>query len=299
MKPFPIPSSRKSEFSLPGRPKKSLGQYFLINPRVLDKIVAAAEITKDDLVLEVGPGIGNLTAKLAEKAKKVIAIEKDRRLIAKLEKVFEKNKNVEIIEGDILKFNIDDLKIARDYKIVGNIPYYITGKLFKIIFEKWSRLSSNSISKKVEDPRFGKTESRPKPKLIVLTIQKEVAQRITAKPPKMNLLAVSVQFFSKPEITSYISKENFRPRPKVDSAIIKLTPKEKLPTDDVEKFFKIVRAGFSQKRKQLIKNLTQNFGILKKDLLKLFEKIGIEKNARAENLTLNQWLGLTGYIKES
>lgn len=269
-------------------PKKSLGQHFLVNPRILDKIVEAAEITKDDVVLEVGPGTGNLTKKLSEKAGKVIAIEKDRRLIGELKSLFKENKNVEIIEGDVLKINFEDLKITEDYKIVGNIPYYITGKLFKIIFEKW-----------LYPPNFFKEKvRRARPKLVVLTIQKEVAQRITAKPPKMNLLAVSVQFFTEPKIIGYISKQNFRPRPKVDSAIIKLTPKEKLPTGDIEKFFKVIRAGFSNKRKLLVNNLSKKFGIMKQEVLKIFSKFDIQPNVRAENLSLNKWVDLVGYFRK-
>lgn len=278
-------------------PKKSLGQNFLVNPRILDKIVAAAEITKEDTVLEVGPGTGNLTEKLAERAERVVAIEKDERLIGFLKNKFSENYAIagksEIIEGDVLKINAVQLSINNNnYKIVANIPYYITSRFIRKVFEGW-----------------------PKPKLIVLTIQKEVAQRIVAKPPKMNpvrgktplasaghaqragrtsngmnLLAVSVQFFAEPKILGYISKENFRPRPKVDSAIIKLTPKEKLPTDDIEKFFKLVRAGFSQKRKMLIGNLAEKLKLKKEILLEIFKKLKINPKTRAENLALEDWI---------
>jgi len=262
-------------------PKKSLGQHFLINPRILDKIVTAAEISKEDTILEVGPGIGNLTEKLAEKAGWVIAVEKDRRLIEELRKKF-KNKNVEIIEGDVLNQSAAEKAIAfigANYKIVGNIPYYITSNLLRTIFDPRSRTSSNSV-------RYG-ARKWPRPKLIVLTIQKEVAQRITAKPPKMNLLAVSVQFFSEPKIVSYVSKENFRPRPKVDSAIIRLKPRGKLPIDDAEKLFKLVRAGFSQKRKQLKNNLNK---ILGPKTIEVLIKAGINPESRAEELTVSDWL---------
>lgn len=257
-------------------PKKSLGQNFLVNPRMLDKIVEAAEITKEDVVLEVGPGTGNLTQKIADKARKVIVIEKDKRLIPVLRKKF-KNTNVEIAEGDILKLNSQHSHVIRElasrsYKVVANIPYYITSRFLRKIFTEW-----------------------PRPKLVVLTIQKEVAQRITAKPPKMSLLSVSVQFFAEPKIINYISKENFRPRPKVDSAIIKLTPKEKLPFDNHEKFFKITKAGFSQKRKFLISNLEKlSFG--KNELAAIFEKIKIGPKSRAENLSLDDWIKLARQI---
>lgn len=254
-------------------PKKSLGQNFLANPRILDKIVAAAEISKDDIVLEVGPGTGNLTKKLATKAKRVIAIEKDRRLIEQLKEKF-KNSNVEIIEGDILKIKTNNLQlITNNYKIVANVPYYITSNFLRMVFEDW-----------------------PKPKLIVLTIQKEVAQRTTAKPPKMNLLALSVQFFAEPKIIGYISKENFRPQPKVDSAIIKLTPKSQKPDIDTEKFFKIIRAGFSGKRKQLTNSLTHNLNKTKGIIEESLKNSCLNLKARAEELSLNEWIELTDLI---
>ena len=258
-------------------PKKSLGQNFLVNPRILDKIVATAEVTKKDTILEIGPGPGNLTRKLAEKADRVIAVEKDRRLIAQLKEKF-KNSNVEIVESDILKLKFETLigncklKIE-NYKVVGNIPYYITSNLLRTIFERW-----------------------PRPELIVLTIQKEVAQRITAKPPKMNLLAVSIQLFSEPEIISHISKENFRPRPKVDSVILRIKLRRAQQSKEfTERLFKIVRAGFSQKRKLLAGNL-EKLGVKKEITLKVFDKAGIPGKARAENLSLEDWIKLANEL---
>src|SRR3989338_2256443 len=221
------------------KPKRSLGQNFLINQGILDKIVQAAEVGPKDTVVEVGPGTGNLTRKLSEKAKRVVAVEKDHRLIEELKEKF-KNSNVEIIEEDILKLKAESLKLkVGEYKIVANIPFYITSHFLRTVFEEW-----------------------PKPKLIVLTIQKEVAQRIMAKPPHMNLLALSVQFYSSPKIVGYVSKGSFRPMPKVDSAIIKLIPQKDLPADK-NLFFKLIKAGFSGKRKQLLNTLAQKFGIIK------------------------------------
>ena len=253
--------------------KKSLGQNFLVNPRILDKIVEAADSEKNDIALEIGAGIGNLTEKLAKKFGKVIAIEKDHRLIEPLQKKFQ-NTNVEIIEGDILKLDIGKLFRNSHYKVIGNIPYYITSRFLRTVFEKW-----------------------PKPELIVLTIQKEVAQRIVAKPPKMNLLAVSVQFFAEPEIIAYISKENFRPRPKVDSAIIKLVPKSKFYILNSKFFFKVARAGFSQKRKILISNLSTKLKLKKEGLTKVFEELGLSLKIRAENLNLDDWKNLARTLK--
>src|SRR3989344_9497149 len=168
--------------------RKSLGQNFLINPHIIDKIVTTAKISKNDTVIEIGPGTGNLTKNLVEQAGKVIAIEKDHRLIELLEETLKNHPNVEIIEDDILKFDPEILNTKylihnTGFKIVANIPYYITSNFLRIIFERW-----------------------PKPELIVLMIQKEVAQRIMAKPPHMNLLALSVQYYSEPEIIGYISK---------------------------------------------------------------------------------------------
>lgn len=247
-------------------PKKSLGQNFLVNPRILDKIVSAAEITKDDVILEVGPGTGSLTKKLLEKAKKVIAIEKDRRLVSLLKEDLKDYKNLEITENDILKFRVESLKLRTgEYKIVANLPYYITSRFLRKILGQW-----------------------PRPKLIVLTIQKEVAQRIIAKPPKMNLLAVSVQFFSEPKIIGYISKENFRPRPKVDSAIIKLTPiNQILNSEQIIDFFKLIKISFSNKRKQIKNNLQK---ILGKNTLNILKKADIDSESRAEELSIRDWL---------
>lgn len=253
------------------KPKRSLGQNFLINEGILDKIVQAAEVGLEDTVLEIGPGTGNLTRKLSEKAGRVVAIEKDHRLIEELRDKF-KGTNVEIVEDDILELKIEDLKLG-NYKVVGNIPYYITSHLMRTVFEKW-----------------------PRPQVVVLTVQKEVAQRIVAKPPDMNLLALSVQLYSSPKIVGYVSKGSFRPMPKVDSAIIRLHPKEESGEDN-ERLLGIIKAGFQGKRKQLANNLGK-FGMMKEDLLSIFDKMGIRQDVRAENLSLDQWKELANYIKK-
>ncbi len=253
--------------------KKSLGQNFLSNPRILDKIISAAEISKDDIILEIGPGTGNLTEKLSGKAGRVMAVEKDYRIIDGLRDKF-KDTNVEIIEGDILKFRIENLKFRENsYKIIGNIPYYITSNLLRTIFEKW-----------------------PRPKLIVLMVQKEVAQRIVARPPDMNLLALSVQVYSDPKIISYVSKGNFRPIPKVDSAIIRLNPKEKTMSAN-DMFFKAIKAGFQGKRKQLANNLSKNLGLSKEQVIEILIKTELDAKVRAENLSTEQWKKLSEYLQ--
>ena len=262
-------------------PKKSLGQNFLVNHGVLNKIIVAAEIKKDDIILEVGPGTGNLTKKLASAAKEVIAVEKDGRLIDQLKTKFSENGNVKIIEGDILEFNPEAYSLkSGEYKIVANIPYYIPSHFLRIIFESagW-RMAQ--------------------PKLIVLMIQKEVAQRIMAKPPHMNLLALSVQFYAEPKIISSVSRGSFQPMPKVDSAIIKLETRDTRheTREKQEKLFEIIRAGFSEKRKQLIGNLAKNFGATKEKIKNILSSAGIKENARAENLSLEEWQKLAKLLQ--
>ncbi|MGC8651450.1 MAG: 16S rRNA (adenine(1518)-N(6)/adenine(1519)-N(6))-dimethyltransferase RsmA, partial [Minisyncoccia bacterium] len=189
------------------KPKKWLGQVFLKNKVFLSKIIKAGGISSKDVVLEVGPGKGVLTETLLQVGAKVLAIEKDPQLVKFLQEKFKNHKNLTIIGADIRDFLKNKsfytkYKIQNtEYKVVGNIPYYLTSHLLRLLLEL-----------------------EKKPQIIVLMIQKEVAQRIIAQPPKMNLLAVSIQFFAKPEIIAYVPKSAFWPQPKVDSAIIKLTP---------------------------------------------------------------------------
>lgn len=251
-------------------PKKSLGQNFLHDPKILGKIIDAAELTKEDVVLEVGPGTGNLTKILSKKAGRVIAIEKDHRVIDELRSIFSST-NVEIFEGDALETNPKDIGLEdKAYKIVANIPYYITSNFIRQVLEFW-----------------------PKSKLVVITIQKEVAQRIVAKPPHMNLLALSVQFYSDPQIVDYISAGSFFPKPNVDSAIIKLTPKEPpLSPTDAKKYFGILKSAFAERRKQLAKVVGQRMDIPKDKVGEALVHLGIRQDARPEILSQDQWLAL-------
>jgi 16S rRNA (adenine1518-N6/adenine1519-N6)-dimethyltransferase len=239
------------------RPIKHFGQNFLIDEGILNKIIEAADIQKNDTILEIGPGLGILTLELAKRAKQVIAIEKDKRMCEILSEMLDAGnvKNVEIVNENILKITNNQFPMT-NYKIVANIPYYLTSPLIR---------------------KFLETESRPE--FMVLMIQKEVAQRICASPPKMSLLAVSVQFYADPEIISYVSKNSFYPVPKVDSAIIKIIPKT-IPDIDTEKFFKLVKTGFASKRKMLKNNLP------KIDL----EKLDLNPKVRAENLSTDDWI---------
>ncbi|MEK7664115.1 MAG: 16S rRNA (adenine(1518)-N(6)/adenine(1519)-N(6))-dimethyltransferase RsmA [Patescibacteria group bacterium] len=255
------------------RPSKIMGQNFLINQKVLEKTIENAELSKNDTVLEVGPGIGTLTKELAKKVRKVVAIEKDKKMVEILNETLKDYKNVEIIQGDVLKFDPKRYTLnSIPYKVVANIPYYLTSPLIRKFLE----------------------EKSP-PTDIVLMVQKEVAQRICAKPPNMSLLAVSVQIYANPKIISYVKKECFWPSPKVDSAIIKITPFQQINKGltPVNLFFRIVKAGFSHPRKQLANNLSK---ILKKDrrVVELWlSQNNIEPEQRAETLIISDWKNLS------
>lgn len=265
-------------------PKKLFGQNFLISEGILDKIVESSNIDRGDVVLEVGPGLGALTLKLAKKARQVIAVEKDRVLVNILrEQITERGiDNIQIIEGDVMKFLTPNSQFLNNlqnqnfqisnYKLIANIPYYLTSALIRKFLE-----------------------SETKPQKIVLMIQKEVAQRICAPKydQKMNILALSVQFYADAKILFYVSKENFWPAPKVDSAVIEISPKKELPDIDEKSFFKVVKAGFANKRKQLAGNLSTNLGISKERAEEILTSIGINPKQRAEELDFEKWLKLT------
>ena len=252
--------------------KKHLGQHFLNNKKSLEEMARAAEISKNDIVLEVGPGLGSLTEILAARAKKVIAVEKDRELIPILRERFRNYKNVEIIQGDILKIENWKVKIG-NFKVVANLPYYITSRFLRLFLSQ---------------TEFGS-------KLMVLMVQKEVAERICAKPPKMNLLALSVQLYAKPEIIRKVSKGQFSPPPKVDSAIIKISLRR--PTSKSEQILALAKIAFQQKRKMLrhsLKHVTCNIKHETRD--SSFMLHDSRFNRRPEELSLEDWSGLTQHL---
>ena len=264
------------------RPSKGLGQNFLIDKRVITKLIRAANFKPGDIILEIGPGIGALTQELAKKVKKVVAVEKDQKMMGILKETLEDFKNIEIIKGDVLKFRILDFGFpGRDgfpsnYKVVGNLPFYLTAPVIRKFLET----------------------IEVKPRQMILVVQKEVGQRICARPPGMSILAVSVQFYAKPEIVSYISKKSFWPQPKVDGAMLKIIPKK--PATGlglVDLFFKIVKAGFSQPRKQLINNLSRGLKFNRGEVKDWLLKNNIQPNQRAETLTIEDWLSLTKSCK--
>ncbi len=250
--------------------KKSLGQNFLKNDDVINRIIEEAQV-EGRVVLEVGPGEGVLTEALAHSAKKVIAIELDDRLIPVLEEKFVDMDNVDIIKGDILHMNVEELISTEmsdgKYKVVANIPYYITAPIIRLFLE----LSQ-------------------KPSEIILMVQKEVAERLTAFPGHMSILAVSAQYYADVEYLFTVPKEDFDPVPKVDSAIIKLKiKKEELKDEEVKDFFRIVKIGFSAKRKTLANNLANGLQRDKKEIEEILIAQGFASSVRAQELSVNDW----------
>lgn len=253
--------------------RKRSGQHFLEDKSVLRKIADLLEINSSDVVVEVGPGHGELTKefRIQNLECRIIAVEKDKELACNLAKEFAGDKNMQIIEGDILKILLSIPKSyipnSKSYKLVGNIPYYITGYLLRTV---------------------GNLEN--KPRLIVFTVQKEVAERICAKPPKMNLLAASVQFWAKPEITGFISRKSFNPPPGVDSAIIKLIPKFNILSASLQTkfYYQFIRILFKQPRKTILNNLSDGMKISKEEVRKKLVAQGIEPGARPQNLAIDK-----------
>lgn len=260
-------------------PSKKLGQNFLIEKSIFKKIISTARVSKKDIVLEIGAGIGNLTQLLAEKSKKVVAVEKDKKMTKILKETLSCYKNVQLVQKDILKIKIKNLIKRDEYKIVSNLPYYITSPVIR---------------------KFLETEK--KPSLMVLMVQKEVAERICANPPKMNLLAVSVQFYSNPEIIDIVPKERFWPKPKVDSAILKIILSDTKPRVNPDLFFKTVKTGFSHPRKQLVNNLLalkplKDVKLNKEKIIDWLKKNKIDSSRRAETLHIKDWVRLAKNLK--
>ena len=255
---------------------KRLGQNFLQDPFALQAIASAAEIQETDTVLEIGPGLGSLTRYLAASAKQVIAVELDRDLLAPLKAVIAPYQNIRIVHGDILKLSPQELITEKDYIVAANIPYYITSAVIRHLLE-----------------------SETKPRRIVLTVQKEVAERICAKPGDMSLLALSVQVYGKPHIAARIPAEAFYPAPKVDSAVLSIDiyPSPLINVELIDSFFKLIKAGFSQKRKTLRNSLSSGLHITTANSEALLAKANIDPIRRAETLSIEEWQTLCEIIK--
>ena len=254
------------------RARKRLGQRFLIDGDVLQRILSAAELTADDIVLEVGPGLGILTRELAQRTRRVIAIELDDKLSNFLKQELVSFPNVMIINEDILKIEPAILLTKPErYKVVANLPYYITSPVLRHFLE-----------------------ATLKPSLMVVMVQKEVAEAIVAEPGKRSLLSISVQFYGRPTIIGEVPARAFYPAPEVDSAILRidLYPKPAVAVDDTEGFFGTVRAGFASPRKQLANSLAQGLGWPKADVLTVLAEASIAPQRRAETLTLEEWAQL-------
>jgi len=259
-------------------PKKSLGQNFLHDPNALEKIVEIAGLDAGATVLEIGPGTGNLTRVLAAHAARVIAVELDTRLIPLLEAATAGLPGVEIVHGDILEVDIPALVGRTPYVVVANLPYYITSAILRRLLE-----------------------TAPRPQRLVLTVQREVAERLVAEPGDMSLLAVSVQFYGQPQIAMRLNPAEFWPRPDVDSAVVRIdvldAPSVAVP--DEKLFFRVVRAGFGQKRKQLRNSLSAGLGIAKAQAGDLLGGAGIDPQRRAETLSLEEWAALTFAVAQA
>ena len=252
-------------------PNKGLGQNFLVDEKILQTIVAEAGITRHDIVLEIGPGLGNLTRNLAVSAGKVVAVELDRKLFPALESTLKPFGNIQLIQGDFLEINISDLIQEDGFLVVANIPYYITSAVIRHLLE-----------------------GRTKPRRIVLTVQKEIAERI-CDTKKLSLLAVSIQVYGTPSIRMEIPAHAFYPAPNVDSAVVQIEvfPSPAIKNENLEAFFKLARAGFGQKRKTLRNSLSSGLHIPPAEFESILTFTGIDPQRRAETLQISEWGKLT------
>ncbi len=263
--------------------QKKYGQNFLIDTRVLEKIINAADITKEDFVLEIGPGIGTMTQYLCEHAGKVVAVEIDRNLIPILEDTLSAYKNVEIIQQDILKMNINQLVDERNQgkpiKVVANLPYYITTPIIMGLFESHVPIDS-----------------------VTIMVQKEVAERMQVGPgtKEYGALSLAVQYYAQPEIVANVPPNCFMPRPKVGSAVIRLTRHREAPVQvkDEKQMFALIRASFNQRRKTLVNGLNNAPDIThsKEEIVLALEKMELSANVRGETLSLEQFAKLSDLL---
>lgn len=256
-------------------PKKSLGQHWLHDRDTLAYIAECADIGPDDTVLEIGPGLGTLTSELLRRAKKVIAVEFDPDLARKLPGQFP-GKNLEVIHHDILTFDLSSLPAG--YKVVANVPYYITSKIVQLLMTAENR-----------------------PSQVALLVQKEVAERLAAEAGDMSILAISAQVFAEVELGDVVPAKLFTPPPKVDSAVVILRTYEepRVQVNDERDFFRLVKAGFSAKRKKLRSSLSGGLGVSKERVETVLLEIGISPDVRAEDLSIEQWSSLlkSGILK--
>ncbi len=260
------------------QPKKSLGQHFMHDPNTLDKIVRAASVKPGDIVAEVGAGAGALTESLARAAAQVFAIEIDERMQPLLEVRFDDWNHVYLVFADILKIDIGALLGDQEYLVVANVPYYISSAII------WRFL-----------------EARRPPRRMVMTMQYEVAERIIGKAGSMNLLSIAVQYYGSPRIVSRLSPAVFWPRPNIDSAIVRIETHVAPPvvTPSKSAFFRVLKAGFRLKRKQLRNSLASGLGIQSREAAELLKASEVDPRRRAETLTLDEWARLSWTAAEA
>ncbi len=259
--------------------RKGLGQHFLTDSSVVETIVTAAELTPHDFVIEIGPGLGILTTALAQKAGHIVAIELDTRLASQLKHRLSPLPNVTIINADILEIDLSEvLGNSKPYKVVANIPYYITSPILHYFIA-----------------------AAMKPSLMVVMVQKEVGDAIVAQPGGMSVLAVTIQVYSKPVIISYVPAQSFHPPPKVDSAIVRfdMLAQPAVKVADVESLLAFVRCGFRAPRKQLRNSLAQGLNTRPGEIIPLLGKAHIEPQRRPETLTIAEWETLYRVAVES
>ncbi len=260
------------------RPKKRWGQNFLIDENIKRKIIKAADLQKDDTVIEIGSGFGVLTEDFLKETKRVIAVEKDRRLAEVLRERFKDFSNLEIVNADILQIDFRNLKLSKKTKVIGNLPYYITTPIIFHLFER----------REIID-------------FILITVQKEVGERLTANPGNKDygILSVKTKFFSQPKIIFNIPAKCFFPVPNVHSCLVKLDiyKEKKYSVQDEKSFFKIIEAAFSQRRKTILNCLVSNFSLSKSLGKELLRDAGIDFKRRGETLSLEEFVGLNKSIE--
>lgn len=256
------------------RAKKSLGQNFLTDTSVIEAIFSIADVRPDDWVLEIGPGTGALTFLLSERVERLMAIELDRELVRRLQDHFIDSKHVSVLEGNILDIHLEEVISessfgAHGYKIIANIPYYITAPIIRTLLSLKER-----------------------PSAMTLMVQDEVAERLAAPPGKMSLLSVMAQYYSDVEKKLFVPKEAFDPSPKVESAIVHLVPKRPYDQAADQALFRIVRAGFSARRKTLANNLSAGFSVPREKVEEMLLALGLRKDVRAQALSVEEWMRL-------
>jgi 16S rRNA (adenine1518-N6/adenine1519-N6)-dimethyltransferase len=249
-------------------PNKSLGQHWLKDRYILSEIADAAQIRDTDMVLEIGPGLGTLTSELLKRANNVVAVEFDSELARKLPAQFP-GKNLSVTNEDILSFDLNSL--PKDYVVVANVPYYITSKIVQLLLT-----------------------AENKPRIAVLLVQKEVAERIAAGPGEMSILAIAAQVYAEAELGTEVPREYFTPPPQVDSQVIILKTRSSSFIDGVDEkhFFRIVKAGFAARRKKLRSSLSAGLSLSKEEVEQTLISVSIDPNSRAQDLSINDWLKL-------